>query len=165
MKYLLSLLLVTTCFAGTQEQMSAVANLQNADYTMVYQFPLMHRDGSVIQLKLIKFNKPNCITIDGQTGCSGGFTQQVSNYKRRVDTEHPVDTTETINLTFLPGKVPKIDEENLLHELFHAVQFHYMSRSICETNWRYSECMEAQAYDFTYLYKQVVHNKMLLIIK
>jgi hypothetical protein len=163
MKYLLPLLLITTCYAGNEETLSAITAKKEIDYTMVYQYPLMHRDGTVVQLKLIKFNKPVCADYDGQTGCVGGFTQQVSNYSRRADPEHPVDTTETINLPFLPGKVPKVNEESLMHELYHAVDIHYHSREVCEANWRYSECLEAQAYDYTHLLKQVRKLKIKLI--
>lgn len=142
--------------AGTEEAMSAlVGTTAKPDYSMVYQYPLMHRDGTVMQLKLIKFNKENCVVIDGEKGCSGGFTEQTSNYKRRYDSEHPVDTTETINLVFTPGKIPKVNEENIMHEVYHAVNLHYMSRPDCETNWRYSTCMENQAYDYTYVIRQI----------
>lgn len=142
--------------AGTEEIMSALTGTAGSmSYTMVYQYPLMNRDGTVTQFKLIKFNKENCVEIDGQRGCVGGFTEAKSNFTRKTDTEHYVDTTESINLTFTPGKIPKVDEENVLHELVHSNFLHYMSRPVCETNYRYSECQEALAYNYTYLLKQV----------
>ena len=115
----------------------------------------MNRDGTITKLRLIKFYKPICGEVDGQQGCVGGFTKQVSDYTRRKDSEHPVDTIEFVNLTFTPGKIPLVSEENVLHELYHANDNHWHSRSVCETNWRYSECMESQAYNYTYLLKQV----------
>jgi len=154
------LLAIVFCFyqitrANTEESMSAVMYNSKLDYTMVYQYPLMHRDGSVVQLKLIKFNKNQCTEIDGEKGCIDGFTEQKSNYTRRQDSEHPVDTTEVINIPFKRAKIPVVSEEVILHELYHAVFIHYMSRKDCESNWRYSECQESQAYDYTHLVKQV----------
>lgn len=150
---------ILMCFyhiTRASEAFSAVTARQPMDFTMVYQYPLMHKDGSVVQLKLIKFNKGNCTTIDGETDCVEGFTSHESNFKRKFDSEHPVDTTETVNLTFkLKNKIPQISEEDVLHELYHVVNIHYMSRPVCESNWRYSECLEAQAYGYTHLVNQV----------
>lgn len=160
----LQLLLLSTilfCFyeitrAGTEEMMSSTLGTNaKYDFTMVYQYPIMHRDGTVVQLKLIKFNKEVCTEIEGERGCVSAFTQTDSNYTRRQDQEHPVDTTETLNITFIPGKIPKIREEDLMHELIHVSDYHYMSRDVCETNWRYSSCLENKAYDYTYMWKQI----------
>jgi len=166
MKYLIPLLLVTTAYAQTEETLSGITGSQPMDYDTMYQFPLMHRDGSVVQLKLIKFNKDNCAEVDGEKGCVMGFTETKNNYKRKVDAEHPVDTTETINLVYsMKGKTPVISMTDMQHELYHAVNFHYMSREICEKNWRYSECMETQAYDYPYVLKQVIQLEKLKLIK
>lgn len=144
-----------TVFALPEEELSAAMSFSDVDYKMVYEFSLMNRDGTITKLRLIKFNSPICSEIDGQKGCLMGFTKQISNYTRRTDSDHPVDTTEFVNLVFIPGKIPKVDEENIMHELYHANDYHYHSRQVCETNWRYSECMESQAYNYTYLLKQV----------
>lgn len=138
------------------ESISSLAARQGMDYSISHQYPLLHKDGTNVQLNLIKLNKQNCIALNGQLGCVGGFTKHTSNYTRRQDIEHPVDTTETINLIYTSkGRTPVISEEDILHELFHAVDIHYMSRTVCETNWRYSECLESKAYDYTYLLRQV----------
>jgi len=163
-----SLLLPVYVFANNaQEQLSAQTGFGDYDYTVISTFNLKHRDGSPLVLNLIKFNKPVCATatstevINGATitnvfsGCVGGFTHEESDYTRKRDPEHPTDTTETVSLTFIPGAIPKIRQVILYHELFHAVDFHWHSRSVCETNWRYSECMESQAYDYTDLLDQV----------
>jgi len=167
--FLFALLLFTVkmvrVFALPEEEMSAKITFSDSDYKMIYEFPLVNRDGTITKLRLIKFYKPICGEVDGQQGCIGGFTKQVSNSTRRQDTEHPVDTTETVNLTFTPGKVPLVSEENVLHELYHANDFHWHSRSVCETNWRYSECMESQAYNYTYLLKQVRNLQKQKLIK
>lgn len=158
----LSLILLLLCHyqvtkADTEEALSAITSRHTMDYQVVHRYPLTHRDGATVWLNLIKFNQDTCATVDGKKGCVAGFTEHVSDYKRKFDPEHPVDTTETINLSFLPGKKSKVNvrEEEVLHELFHAVQYHYMSRSVCEANWRYSECQEAMAYDYTHLVNQV----------
>jgi len=166
MKYLIPLLLVTTAYAQTEETLSDITGSQLMDYDMKYQFPLMHRDGSVIQLKLIKFNKENCAEVDGEKGCVKGFTDIKSNFKRKTSTDYPVDTTETINLTYtMKGKIPVISMTDMQHELFHSVDYHYMSREMCEKNWRYSECAESKAYDYPYVLKQVIQLEKLKLIK
>ena len=170
MKYLIiPLLLVTTCHSQSEESFSSVlgtTNTKDIKYTMVYQFPLTNRDGTVTQLKLIKFDKENCVMIDGVKGCSAGFTEIKDNQTRKQDPEHPVDTTESINLIFTTkGKTPVISEEDLFHELTHSNFTHYMSRKVCETNWRYGECQEAIAYNYTHLVKQVRDLQKLKLIK
>jgi hypothetical protein len=166
MKYLIPLLLATTAFAQTEEKLSGITGSQPMDYDTMYQFPLMHRDGSVVQLKLIKFNKDNCAEVDGEKGCVMGFTGTKNNYKRKVDAEHPVDTTETINLVYsMKGKTPVISMSDFIHESNHACMFHYMSRTMCETNWRYSECMESIAYCSQTMYKDVRRLEKLKLIK
>lgn len=141
--------------AGAEESLSAVLSSSKLDYAMVYQYPLMHRDGKVVQLQLIKFNKPACVEVGGEKGCVGGWTSTKSDYTRRYDIEHPVDTTEIIHIEFTKSKIPVVSYEELLHELYHANFIHFMSRPECETNWRYSECQENQAYNYTHLVKQI----------
>lgn len=170
MKYLIiPLLLITTCYSQSEESFSSVlgtTNTKDIKYTMVYQFPLTNRDGTVTQLKLIKFDKENCVMIDGVKGCSAGFTETINNFKRKYDPEHLIDTTETINLTFtMKGKTPVVSEEDILHELNHSNFNHYMSREICETNYRYPECQEALAYNYTHLVRQVRDLQRLKLIK
>lgn len=158
-------LILTIALAGTEEALSSITGTNNSikDYSTAYSYSIVHRDGSTVQINLIRFNKPVCADFDGQSGCVGGFTIPTSNYARKQDPEHPVDTTETVNLIFSSGKIPKVNEESLMHELYHVVDLHYHSRSVCEANWRYSECMEAQAYDYTYLLKQARKLKVKLI--
>lgn len=160
-QYLLSfaiiLLTVSPAFAVDQVSLSSKIG-QDAKYDVAtdYQFTLKHRDGTILPLNLVRFNKAECVYENGVViGCVGGFTNHQSNTTRKNDPEHPVDTTEIINLTYTSGKVPIVDEESLLHEIFHAVDYHYNSRSFCEANWRYAECMETKAYGYTFVVKQI----------
>lgn len=160
MKKILQLIIFAICtvpvFAGVQEQMSAQngSDGHKYDFDIVKTFQLKHKDGTILTFNLVKFNKTECITVENIVGCVGGFTGHESNNKRKFDPEKPVDTTETINLIFTNAKRPIVDEESFAHELVHASDYHWNSRTECETNWRYAECMESKAYDYTYLLKQ-----------
>lgn len=124
--------------------------------TVVYEFTLQHTDGSRLPIKLVTFKQKCKTTPDGDL-CYGGFTEFKSDNARKNDVEHPVDTQEAIYMDFTKkGKVPVVKMDELLHELHHAVQYHWMSRDICETNWRYSDCLERLAYDYQGLYNQLI---------
>ena len=152
-------------FAGTEEELSAQSSNQKPEYIMLYQIPFMYRNGDVVQVKLIKITKEVCtVTQNGDTGCVDGWTEQKSDNTRKIDPEHPVDTTETIYLRAVPGKVLKVSKESLQHELFHANDYHWHSRSVCETNWRYIECLENSAYNYVHLLKQMEQIKKIKLI-
>jgi len=135
---------------------------------VVYEFSVQHMDGHKVPIKLIKITGDKCqITKNGDLGCIGGYTSQKSDNTRKQDSEHPVDTNETVFIEFKPGKIPSISKYDLYHELVHVNDFHWNSRSICETNWRYPDCMEQKAYNYIHMLQQIDNlqkNKQLKLI-
>jgi len=139
--------------AGDEETASAVLGRTPPEFKTVYEFPLMHRDGSKLPLKLIEI-KNQCKELkDIGTACLGGFTTNTS--QDNTNGEYLKDTQEVIHLTFKKGKRPTIRMEEAIHEIGHACFAHSLSRSECGTNWRYSECTEKNSYCIQGLYNQV----------
>jgi len=139
--------------AGDEETASSLLGRTAPEYKMVYEYPLMHRDGSKLPLKLIEIKNQCKVLKDIGTACLGGFTTSTS--QDNTNGEYLKDTQEVIHLTFKKGKKPTIRMEEALHEITHSVTKHYLSRDVCKANFRYSECQEAMAYDLQSLYNQV----------
>lgn len=169
-KILLFCLLITPVFAS-EEVGSATWGTEIPKYEIKYSFNLMNRDGTLVKVNLIEWKESNCKTTNltsGENlyGCISGWTSSESNYSRRKDSEHPVDTKETIFLeTKWKGKLPIVSEENFMHELIHVNVTHYMSREMCEKNWRYGECSESLSYNYVHLYQQIKQLNKQKIIK
>ena len=157
----LQILLLSTvllCFyqitrAADEEMASAMFGQSKPEYKMVYTFPLMHRDGSKLPLELIEIKNACKELKDIGTTCYGGFTTTTS--QDITNGEVLKDTQEVIHLTFKKGKKPIIKMDTFLHEAQHSITYHWLSRDMCKSNWRYPECLEAQAYDLQSLYNQV----------
>lgn len=139
------------------EMASAISgsSAEKPEVKVEYEVMLEHTDGSKLPLRLVSFIKGKCRVIPNIGNvCYGGFTDKTSNDTRKVDQEKPVDTSEVINLEYKKGNV--INMQDFVHESNHAVMYHFMSRVKCETNWRYTECLEPMAYDQQYLYEQLI---------
>ena len=149
--------------AGDEETASAVLGRTPPEFKTVYEYPLMHRDGSKLPLKLIEIKNPCTELKDIGKVCLGGFTTNTS--QDNTNGEYLKDTQEVIHLTFKKGKKPTIRMEETIHEQNHTCIYHYLSREDCKTNWRYSECTEKIAYCQQELYKQTVQLEKLKLIK
>ena len=164
-KLFIILSLLATNLVNAQGE-EAISNQIGSNFTseikVKYEFVLKHRDGTDLPIKLVEFTKNGCIQTEQGTACLGGYTDKKSNNTRKQDPEHPVDTTEVIYLLYQKGN--RINLDNFLHEANHAITIHYMSRAICETNWRYGECLEAIAYDTGDIYNQIKKQKNIKLI-
>jgi len=153
------LLAILFCFykitkAQDAELASILMGRMNPEYKMVYEFPLMHRDGSKLPLQLIEMKEPCRELKDMGLACYGGFTTTTTE-NNGTNGDILYNTQEIIRMVFKKGKKPTIKMSDTLHEITHSVTQHYLSRDVCKANFRYPECQEAMAYDLQSLYNQV----------
>lgn len=122
-------------YLQSRERVYLSMHLPVSKQTDLKSAQITHMDGTPVKVTLSAFNyNPLCTT--------GGYTDIVKQ-------EIYLGYTNPDNAT------PTVKSETILHELFHESDGHHNLQKYCKRMLD-NECAENKAYDFTYLYEQVL---------
>lgn len=117
----------TQVYLSMYSPLSTKTDLKSAQIT--------HMDGTPVKVVLTAFNY-------NPLGTTGGYVEPVLG-ELYLGYRNPNNATPTIEHTVL------------LHELFHVSDLYHNFQKYCKVK-PYNECGENKAYDFTYLYDQML---------